>query len=1383
MKLRVKKWFSILVTAVLLFTFIPIGHASDQNQSNISKEVFSDEKLQAVEKYIKENYPNRVASSDVYIDKNIDTSSDQLIKVIVEYNMAPLAVQEKLSAKSKVGFNAQAAAKLLEGEQEQVATALKEQKISFHETSSYETVFNGAVVEIKASDVPKLKGIKGIRAVYANNAIQAVPGMPVEQEMKAAMRESAPMIGSKDLWDLGYTGKGLKIGVIDTGIDYNHPDLKEAYKGGYDFVDNDNDPFEGSRLIPSSHGTHVSGIVAGRGNPETGGVRGVAYESDLYVYRVLGEDGGSDEWVIAGIEKAVEDGMDIINLSLGSTYNHSDAPTARAVNNAMLAGVLPVVASGNTGGFRYGTVNSPGTAAMALTVGATIPNYYFYSFKGKASATEDTEYVLDWSTEVDPIYVNPIMGEHEIVYVELGLPESYEGKDVKGKYVLVKGSSYPFYWELNAWARDAGAIGLIVFGFDGWVEPTYDWGWGTLPLFIMRADEGRALAAAMEQKEGPHTFNFTEMMKEEYPYSDKLIQWSSDGPVADTGAIKPDVVAPGVAITSTVPAFYYHSEKGEIKPEHYKNAYDSFSGTSMATPHVAGLAALLMQARPEMSTFDIKTLIMNTGILLGEPIESWAPHNVLDIGSGRVQGKDALESPVLAQIIDEISYTKTPLGERSAEVIDNVTGSINFGQLTDDTDTKNKTVTLKNMSGESIQYDVTVDMKYWENQSPIGEEPGNFATEIKAMDELPAGVQLTLGTHQVTVDGHGNGEVPVSLTVPADAPAGVYEGYIHLKPTDNSVPDLQVPFIAYKNARIVNEFTSFDMQNRVFNMNDPERNHSKMEFEFLHDMSGTDVYLYDWFSEEYEYGYIKSLSNDELKSGIQSFVWDGQYQKPNGETVSIESGMYSVIVVAKDARGYEYTRGENFYVINDKTQISLQDYYQNENKEIVVNKNEIIGIAKSTAAFLGREVYLTDPVLKDPLKLRYEIKQGPYIYNYGDLGYLGTYENEIDEVTFWIQDMLPAGKSVLTIWAEDRAGNVTEESYNVLYDKDISVSDPLEIFVGKDLIFNLTANNAEKLIAGEFEVAYRSDIFTFDHAIATNEFKEMASNTIVTHKVSDEYIGADGYPYRKLLVGASLQKLPNGHYNPGNGNIPLVTVYFKSKDDVRTVGKYKMNVTSAQYIQDGQYELTRVPLDPTDFDFEIMVDTIYLNGKFHLEAHTKPDGTPKTDMDYAMGRIEFYDSETGEKLTIWDGYRGAPLRGYISRKGDPTFIAFGLDPNKKYDIRFFWKGHFSGYIKGFQATSVREDGSTYVDLDKVIDFGLLKAGDTDKNNKIDIYDVALVSRYFGLSAYTMLYFDPPIASGADINFDGTIDILDLSFVTNNYGEVGSDPLPWGSWAD
>ena len=185
---------------------------------------------------------------------------------------------------------------------------------------------------------------------------------------------------------LGYTGKGVKVGVIDTGIDYTHPVLIDAYKGGYDFVDNDDDPYETTPLDwendPSNppevndrgntywtdHGTHVAGTIGARDAGEYG-VVGIAPEAEIYAYRVLGPYGnGYSSWVLGGIDRSVEDGMDVINLSLGSARNDPDYVTSVALNNAALAGVTPVVASGNSGPDRW-TLGSPGAAAFAITVG------------------------------------------------------------------------------------------------------------------------------------------------------------------------------------------------------------------------------------------------------------------------------------------------------------------------------------------------------------------------------------------------------------------------------------------------------------------------------------------------------------------------------------------------------------------------------------------------------------------------------------------------------------------------------------------------------------------------------------------------------------------------------------------------------------------------------------------------------------------------------------------------------------------------------------------------------------------------------------------------------------------------------------------------------
>lgn len=165
----------------------------------------------------------------------------------------------------------------------------------------------------------------------------------------------------------GLNGAGIKVGVIDTGIDYEHPDLKEAYKGGYDSFEQDNDPYEepflekendpfGTGFSGTTHGTHVSGTIAGKAANKSSDIvqKGIAYKSDLYVYKVLGRNtktgrsSGSSAQVIDGIERAVKDGMNVINLSLGSdSEKDPNSPDSIAINNAVLSGVVAVIANGN----------------------------------------------------------------------------------------------------------------------------------------------------------------------------------------------------------------------------------------------------------------------------------------------------------------------------------------------------------------------------------------------------------------------------------------------------------------------------------------------------------------------------------------------------------------------------------------------------------------------------------------------------------------------------------------------------------------------------------------------------------------------------------------------------------------------------------------------------------------------------------------------------------------------------------------------------------------------------------------------------------------------------------------------------------------------------
>ena len=155
-------------------------------------------------------------------------------------------------------------------------------------------------------------------------------------------------IGAGDVHNAGNTGAGVRVAVIDTGIDYNHPDLDTVYAGGWDFFNNDADPFD-----DQGHGTWVSGILAAERNSPPAGVVGVAPDVDLVAYKVLGADGTGDySGLIAALDRAaLVDGIDVVNMSLGGP-EPSDA-LAAAVAAAYASGLVLVAASGNVNPFDF----------------------------------------------------------------------------------------------------------------------------------------------------------------------------------------------------------------------------------------------------------------------------------------------------------------------------------------------------------------------------------------------------------------------------------------------------------------------------------------------------------------------------------------------------------------------------------------------------------------------------------------------------------------------------------------------------------------------------------------------------------------------------------------------------------------------------------------------------------------------------------------------------------------------------------------------------------------------------------------------------------------------------------------------------------------------
>ncbi len=228
----------------------------------------------------------------------------------------------------------------------------------------FSRLYNGFSLELEANEMEKIKQLSQVERVDRLAYYEA------------KIETSVPFIGGEEARGLldkkgrRLTGKGIKVAVIDTGIDYRHPDLKKNFHGGYDLIDHDADPMEttAAQGAPTFHGTHVAGIIAANGR-----MKGVAPDAEIFAYRALGPGGqGTTEQVLEAIEKAVDNGIDIINLSLGNAVNGPDWPTSVALDRAVEEGVVAVTSNGNSGPDMW-TVGSPGTSSKAISIGASAP--------------------------------------------------------------------------------------------------------------------------------------------------------------------------------------------------------------------------------------------------------------------------------------------------------------------------------------------------------------------------------------------------------------------------------------------------------------------------------------------------------------------------------------------------------------------------------------------------------------------------------------------------------------------------------------------------------------------------------------------------------------------------------------------------------------------------------------------------------------------------------------------------------------------------------------------------------------------------------------------------------------------------------------------------
>ncbi|MCZ8522226.1 MULTISPECIES: S8 family serine peptidase [Paenibacillus] len=788
--------------------------------------------------------------SAAYVSPKLQTNSTNTVRVIVQLNNQPVAVGKYAAQLGISSFAAESTESTISQEQNTFVAGAKNKGIDLKVNYRYNTVLNGLEISVPANKIPELAKLPGVKSIHESATYYPIPvSKPVPLDADNPNYDIAPLkqIGADAAWAKGFTGKGLKVGVIDTGVDYLHPDLKGAYKGGYDSFEQDADPYEEPPLSPAedpygtgfegtSHGTHVSGTIAGRAvNPNSDVVqKGVAYEADLYVYKVLGRNAetgrasGSSAQVIDGIERAVKDGMNVINLSLGSDAEKDvNSPDVVAINNAVLGGVIAVIANGNAAddGPYYYSLGSPATSQLAISVGAvTSPTSHYTAtvseaayaaastVTGSAYATHDLN-VMAWETGREDFAA--ILGTQptDVVYAGLGAEGDYEGKDVNGKVVLLSRGSLAFVDKIsNAKARGAKAVIIFngnaaagdstkadlsesVQGRDGHIGSAAFLGDGFdfIPTFDMAGTEGRALARkALAAPGGTLKLTFGADYPKTASAGDTMASFSSRGPNVDADlSIKPDVVAPGVSVLSTWPAY------GKFDPgASYQRAYNRINGTSMATPHVAGLALLLKQEHPTWSTSDIRAALANTADSIHD--ENGTLYDVYSQGAGRANVAHAIQTPALMKTIEPITILDKYWNPKA---VTNYGSSVSFGVVKPGS-TVQKELEIKNTSKLPLTYSAKVVL----HPSVTSDPTAPAATP----DINNLNVQL-LGIPQSGKLSPAPGTAKrffLSVTPKSGAAQGVYEGEVVLESA--GLPTLHLPFVVHVGSEKPN--TNFGIQ-------------------------------------------------------------------------------------------------------------------------------------------------------------------------------------------------------------------------------------------------------------------------------------------------------------------------------------------------------------------------------------------------------------------------------------------------------------------------------------------------------------------------------------------------------------------------------------------
>jgi minor extracellular serine protease Vpr len=613
-------------------------------------------------------------------------------------------------------------------------------RLPYTERYAFDTLWNGLSVRIDRRDLAALSRTAGVKRIYP---VAAVAPSWTQSDVKPALFTSKTMIGADVVQSqLGYTGVGVRVAVIDSGIDYTHPDLGGCLgpgcrvEGGYDFV---GDAFDGTNTpAPDSdpmdclgHGTHVSGIIGAKA-ASPAGVTGVAPGVTFRAYRVFGCVGGTtDDILIAAMERALADGVEVVNMSLGSVLTWRENPAAQAATRLVNKGITVVAAAGNFASLGLYGIGAPAVADKVISV-ASFDNlenrepYFTISPDALPVGYEYSDGPLPPTSGTQPMKRTGTTTSTADACAPLA-PGS-----VAGFVALIREGTCSYYQKaINA--QNAGALGVAIYTSVPrvFLSPTVA---GTpavtIPVVGITADEGAAIDSRLAS--GPATMAWTNQTMGFPEWTAGLTSNFSSYGLSPELDVKPDIGAPGGGIYSTFPVAL--------------GSYITGWGTSMASPHVAGAVALLLEARPHAPSNAIRSILQNSAVpapWFGNPALGY-----LDTVQKQGAGMLHIDRAILATTMVEPG--KLSLGE-----------SVGGPAV--------RTLRITNASDTDLTYDLS-------HAPALSTGPNTFSIGFTT-----GFASVTFSTASVTVPAGGQASVDVVITAnPALPDRSVYDGYLVL---------------------------------------------------------------------------------------------------------------------------------------------------------------------------------------------------------------------------------------------------------------------------------------------------------------------------------------------------------------------------------------------------------------------------------------------------------------------------------------------------------------------------------------------------------------------------------------------------------------------------